>query len=295
MDLSSVSKLVLLPRAIHKCLVSTTMISLVLLLMLPLFLNGTLIEHVYIEQPPGYIDLRFPNHVCQLKKALYGLKQAPRACTLIIIYLLLYVDDIIITGYNSSLIDKFPCKLNFEFATKDLGHLSYFLGLEASTIKDGLFISQLKYARDILTRAQLLDNKLVHIPMVVSQHLPAEGHLFSNPTLYRSLVSALQYLTSTRPDIAHTINSVSQFLYATTIDHFLSVKRILRYIKGTLHFGLTFHTSTTPGALIAYSDTNWQPTVSRSNCESKYRALAHAAFKLLWITQLLQDLQMSLP
>ncbi|RVW75985.1 Retrovirus-related Pol polyprotein from transposon RE1 [Vitis vinifera] len=136
------------------------------------FLNGTLTEHVYMEQPPGYIDSRFPTHVYLLKKALYGLKQAPRAwfqrfssflLTLgfsssradtsffvfhqqsSLIYLLLYVDDIIVTGNNPSLLDSFTRKLHSEFATKDLGSLSYFRGLEASPTPDGLFISQLKY------------------------------------------------------------------------------------------------------------------------------------------------------
>ncbi|KAF5477817.1 hypothetical protein F2P56_004430, partial [Juglans regia] len=174
-----------------------------------------------------------------------------------VIYLLLYVDDIIITGNNSSLLDSFTRKLNSEFATKDLGSLSYFLGLEASPTSDGLFISQLKYARDILSRAQLLDSKPVPTPMIVSQHLSADGPPFSDPTLYRSLVGALQYLTITRPDIAHAVNSVSQFLHAPTDDHFLAVKRILRYVKGTIQFGLTFRPSVSPGTLVAYSDADW--------------------------------------
>ncbi|RVW29453.1 Retrovirus-related Pol polyprotein from transposon RE1 [Vitis vinifera] len=301
------------------------------------FLNGTLTEHVYMEQPPRYIDSRFPTHVYLLKKAaLYGSKQAPRAwfqrfssflLTLgfsssradtslfvfhqqsSLIYLLLYVDDIIVTGNNPSLLDSFTRKLHSEFATKDLGSLSYFLGLEALPTPDGLFISQLKYARDILTRAQLLDSKHVHTPMVVSQHLTVDGSPFSNPTLYRSLVGALQYLTITLPDIAHVVNSVSQFLHAPTIDHFLAVKRILCYVKGTLHFGLTFRPSNIPSALVAYSDADWagcpdthrstsgyyiylgnnlvswsakkQPTVSRSSCEFEYRALAMTATELL--------------
>ncbi|XP_022871003.1 uncharacterized protein LOC111390228 [Olea europaea var. sylvestris] len=223
-------------------------------------------------------------HSSMLKKALYGLKQAPRAwfqrfgsfiirlrfsCSRAdtslfvfhqksdIIYLLLYVDDIIITGNNSSLLARFTRTLNSEFVTKDLGSLSYFLSLEATPTSDGLFISQLKYVRDILTRAQLLDSKLVHTPMIVSQHLSADGSLFSNPTLYRSLVGALQHLTITRPDIAHAVNSVSQFLHAPTNDHFLAVKRILRYVKGTIHYGLHFRPSTSPGALVAYSDADW--------------------------------------
>ncbi|KAL6329721.1 hypothetical protein AAG906_035369 [Vitis piasezkii] len=104
------------------------------------FLNGTLTEHVYMEQPPG----RHLSFVFHQQSSL--------------IYLLLYVDDIIVIGNNPSLLDSFTRKLHFEFATKDLGSLSYFLGLEASPTPDGLFISQLKYARDILTRAQLLDS-----------------------------------------------------------------------------------------------------------------------------------------
>ncbi|XP_041011381.1 uncharacterized mitochondrial protein AtMg00810-like [Juglans microcarpa x Juglans regia] len=226
-----------------------------------------------------------------------------------LIYLLLYVDDIILTGNNSSLLDSFTRKLNSEFATKDLGSFSYFLGLEATSTTDGLFINQLKYAQEILTRAQLLDIKPVHTAMVVSQNLSADGPLFLDPTLYKSLVGSLQYLTITRPDIAHTVNSVSQFLHSLTEDHFQAVKRIIRYVKGTLHFGLTFHPSATPGALVAYSDANWagcpdtlrstsgysiylgdnlvswsatkQPTVSRSSCESEYRALALTAVEIL--------------
>ncbi|XP_035547330.1 uncharacterized mitochondrial protein AtMg00810-like [Juglans regia] len=188
------------------------------------------------------------------------------------INLLLYVDDIIITVVPTT---------------------------------DGLFISQLKYALDILTRAQLLDSKPVHTPMVVSQHLPIDGPLFSNPTLYRSLVGALP-----------------QFLHAPTEDHFLAVKCILRYVKGKLHFGLTFHPSVAPGALVAYSDADWagcphtcrtstsgysiylgdnlvswsvkkEPIVSHSNCESEYRALAFTAAKLLWLMHLLHDLKVS--
>ena len=233
--------------------------------------------------------------------------------------MLLYVYDIIVTGNNSSLIDNFTHKLHSEFATKDWGSLSYFLGLEASPTPDGLFISQLKYVRDILTRAQLLDSKPVHTPMVVSQHLTANGSPFSDPTLYRSLVGALQYLPITCSDIAYAINSVSQFLHAPTADHFLAVKRIFRYVKGTLHFCLTFRPSTVPSTLVAYSDAVWagcpdthrstsgysiylgnnivswsakkQPIVSRSCCESEYRALATTAAELLWVMHLLHDLK----
>ena len=152
--------------------------------------------------------------------------------------------------------------------------------------------------------------------MVVSQHLYPDGPLFSDPTLYRSLVGTLQYMTITRPDISHVVNSVSQFLHSLTEDHFLDVKHIFRYVKGMLHFGLTFHPSAALGALVAYSDADWvvtadysiylggnlvswsakkQPTVSHSSCESEYCALALTAAELLWLMHLLDDLKVSIP
>ena len=225
--------------------------------------------------------------------------------------MLLYVDDIIVTGNNSSLIDSLTRKLHSEFAIKDLGSLSNFLHLEASPTPDGLFISQLKYARDILTRAQLLDSKPVHTPMVFSSHLTVDGSSFSDPTLYRSLVGAVQYLTITHLNIAYAVNSVSQFLHAPSADHFFVVKRILCYIKGTLHFGFSFRPSTVPSTLVAYSDAYWagcpdtrrstsgysiylgnnlvswsvkkKPTVSRSSYKSEYCARATTVAELLWL------------
>ncbi|XP_068649510.1 uncharacterized mitochondrial protein AtMg00810-like [Aristolochia californica] len=93
--------------------------------------------------------------------------------------------------------------------------------------------------------------------MVISQYMSVDGSLFLDPPLYRSLIGSLQYMTITRPNKAHTVNSVSQFLHASIENHFLAVKCILHYVKGTIHFGLTFRPSTTPGALVAYSDADW--------------------------------------
>ena len=152
------------------------------------FLNGVLDKPVYITQPPGFVDPRFPNHVCRLKKAIYCLRQAPLAWfqrfnTFLLsmgfsqsransslfyfhrgtstIFLLLYVDDIIITGNDQSLLQRFISQTHKEFAIKDLGRLNYFLGLEVSYTHDGIFIGQAKYAHDILKRAELLDSKPV--------------------------------------------------------------------------------------------------------------------------------------
>ncbi|GJV61904.1 retrovirus-related pol polyprotein from transposon TNT 1-94 [Tanacetum coccineum] len=247
------------------------------------FLHGQLNETVYMEQPPGFVDPEFPNHVCKLSKALYGLKQAPRAwfqrlssflithgfiCSRAdtslfvfardssIMYLLVYVDDLILTGNNETMLTSFTTHLNREFAIKDLGDLRYFLGLEVSYTDDGLFLSQAKYAKDILTRAYLLDSKPVATPLAANELFLSDGPSFSDPTLYRSLVGALQYLTITRPDLSYAVNQASQFLHAPTTAHFRSVKRILRYVKGTLAFGLTFRRPHSI-SILGYSDADW--------------------------------------
>ena len=188
-----------------------------------------------MEQPPGYTDPQFPQHVCRLKRALYGLKQAPRAwfhrfssfllklgfhssqadfslfvyhSSLGTVYLLLYVDDMIITGSTPSLVHTFITRLSNEFSMKDLGDLHYFLGVEVQANEKGLFLSQTKYALDLLQRASMIDAKPISTPFVVGQHLSAEGTLFSDPTLFRSLAGALQHLTITRLDLSFSVNSI---------------------------------------------------------------------------------------
>ncbi|KAL7615195.1 hypothetical protein Lser_V15G05763 [Lactuca serriola] len=296
-----------------------------------------------MEQPPRFVDDRFPNHVCKLKKALYGLKQVPQAwfqqlnsflvslgfiCSRAdtslfvfkrdshILYLLVYVDDIIVTGNHPSLIRKFISKLQSEFAVKDLGTLNYFLGLEVSSMDDGLFLSQSKYAHYILVKANLLDRKPVSTSLSTTYMLVSTGSPFSDPTTYRSLVGALQYLTITRPDLSFAVNQVSKFLHAPTIDHFQSIKQILRYVKSTLSYGLCF-THPRSSSLLGYSEADWarcietrrstygysiflggnlvswsakkHPTVSRSSCESEYRAMANTTAEIMWITHLLRE------
>ncbi|GJV27675.1 retrovirus-related pol polyprotein from transposon TNT 1-94 [Tanacetum coccineum] len=224
-----------------------------------------------------------------------------------IMYLLVYVDDLILTGNDESVIATFTSHLNHEFSIKDLGALNYFLGLEVSYTDNGLFLTQSKYARDILKQADLYDSKPVSTPLATYVSFTADGIRYSDSTLYRSLVWALQYLTITRPDLSYAVNQVSQFLHAPTIVHFQSVKRILWYFKGTISFGLTFsrpHTNT----IIGYSYVDWarcldtcrstygysiylggnlvswsakkQPTVSRSSCESEYQAMANTATEI---------------
>lgn len=202
-----------------------------------------------MAQPPGFVDARYPDHVCRLKKALYGLRQAPRAwfvrfsdfllslgfhCSrsdtsllffrrgIIVLYLLLYVDDIIITGNNSSFLQRFIARIDREFVVKGLGRLSYFLGLEATHSFDGLFLSHTKYAHDILTPAELLESKAIATPLVSGESLVSTGTSFGDPTL-ALFVGAPLYLTITRPDLSYVVNHVSQFLHSPTVDHFAAV------------------------------------------------------------------------
>jgi hypothetical protein len=146
--------------------------------------------------------------------------------------------------------------------------------------------------------------------------------LFSDPILFRSLAGALQYLTITRPDLSFSVISIYQFMHAPTNDHFRALKRILRYVKGTVHHGLQLHKVSTHN-LLAYSDADWagcpdtrrsttgyaiflganliswsskkQSTVSHSSAEAEYRSLIVATTDVVWLIQLLRDLQVPLP
>jgi hypothetical protein len=210
------------------------------------FLNGSLQEVVYMQQPTGFVDPALPTHVCRLHKSLYGLKQAPRAwykrlsdfllsvgfraskvdTSLFILkvnhdicYLLVYVDDILLTGSNSSLLQSLITLLSSEFKLRDLGSAHYFLGIEVTPTSMGLMLTQHKYALNILSRADMSTCKPVDTPVSASKNglLPSEP--FSDSTRFRQIVDALQYLIFTRPDICYAVNKVCQFMHALTESH----------------------------------------------------------------------------
>nr|KAJ0224458.1 hypothetical protein LSAT_V11C100013840 [Lactuca sativa] len=253
------------------------------------FLHGDLQETVYMKQLPGFVDPTKPDHVCLLHKSLYGLKQAPRAWftrlstvllqlgflgskidpSLFILnsggtlaYVLVYVDDIIITGNNQAAISSIINRLNSSFAIKDLGPLHYFLGIEVVHHQQNIVLSQRKYILEILQRSGLSDCKPACSPISSSQSMTTDDSSpLLDPTTYRQTVGALQYVTLSRPDIAFAVNRVCQFMHAPTENHWSAVKRILRYLKGTTDLGLLIrHQSSS--SLQAFTDAHWQDLAS---------------------------------
>jgi len=149
-------------------------------------------------------------------------------------FILVYVDDIIVASSTEKATAALLQDLREEFALKDLGDLHYFLGIEVSKVRDGIVLSQGKYANELLQRAGMTQCKPVSTPLSTSEKLSLHDGVLLGPedaTEYRSIVGALQYLTLTRPDIAFSVNKICQFLHAPTTVHWTAVKRILRYIK----------------------------------------------------------------
>ena len=308
------------------------------------FLHGDLKEDIYMTPPPGLFSTP-SGDVCKLKRSLYGLKQAPRAwfdkfrSTLLgfsfvqsqydsslflcktskgIVILLVYVDDIVITGTDYALISQLQDHLQRCFHMKDLGSLQYFLGLEVYSSSTGIFLTQHKYIRELIALAGLQDGRSVDTPLEVNvKYRHDEGDLISDPSLYRQLVGSLNYLTITRPDISFAVQQVSQFMQAPRHLHLAAVRRIVRYLKGTSSRGL-FFPANSPIRLIAYSDADWagcsdtrrsvtgwcmflgtslvswkskkQDRVSKSSTESEYRAMSSACSEIVWLRGLLGEL-----
>nr|GEX48075.1 hypothetical protein [Tanacetum cinerariifolium] len=232
------------------------------------FLHGDLYETIYMHQPPRNLDSVHPN---------YGTDTA---------YLLLYVNDIVLASFSESLLQQIIGSLHKELAMTDLGSLNYFLGCNSS----GLFLSQKKYASEILDRARMVNCNPSRTPVDTESKLGADGDPISDPTLYRSLAEP----------------------------HFSALKRILRYVQGTLDYGLQLFSSYTT-KLVAYSDANWaccpttrrstsgycvflgnnllswsskrHPTLSRSNAEAEYHGVDNAVVETCWLCNLLRQVR----
>ncbi|GAB2289900.1 hypothetical protein Dimus_038074 [Dionaea muscipula] len=263
------------------------------------FLNGVLEEDVYVQQPQGYVKQGSENKVLKLHKALYGLKQAPRTWNITLdaflqrlnfvrcpheyalyvrksngnlLIVCVYVDDLIITGSSVVLIEEFKSKLIHEFDMTDLGLLNYYLGIQVVQSSTGIFISQQSYIKKLLELYGMEHCKAVSTRMAVGTKLSRVGNgEFVDSSVYRSMVGSLRYVTCTRPDVLYSVGVVCRFMEKPREDHLAAFKRIFRYLKGTLNYGLWYSSSSTSSAvssssptpvatettLIGYSDSDW--------------------------------------
>nr|GEU33305.1 hypothetical protein [Tanacetum cinerariifolium] len=254
------------------------------------FLNEKLEEEVYVSQPEGYKKEGEAEKVYRLSKALYGLKQAPRAwnacldkylkslgfirCALEysvytkkeegnFLIVGVYVDDLLVTCSCDRSIQNFKKEMNSKFEISDLGLLTYYLGIEVSQYGGRITLKQEAYAKNILVKTRMLDCNSTKSPMEHKLKLLKDDQGEPvNPTEYRSLVGGLRYLTHTRPDISLAVGIVSRFMKRPTVKHLQAVKTILRYVKGTLDYGLVYTKGEKKVKIIGYTDSDFANDVN---------------------------------
>jgi transposase InsO family protein len=311
------------------------------------FLNGILKEEVYMKQPEGFITKGQEHLVCNLKRSIYGLKQSPRCwnsalddslkkmgfvqtasdpCLYVssegdLFMIGVHVDDIILAGKSNRRIAEVKEDLAHRFEVKDMGELHYFLGLKVVQGKNCVWIGQPGYVDSILQKFGMENAKSIDTPIDASVKLVKATEESDNvdQVLYQSAVGSLLYLSiGTRPDITYAVSSVGRFCAKPTKQHWMAVKRIMRYLKGTLNFGLLYKKSGLKDC-IGYSDSDWagdiddrrstsgylflisgtaiswrskkQTCVALSTAEAEYMALASAAQEAIWLRQLVTDLR----
>jgi hypothetical protein len=229
------------------------------------FLNGSIKEEVYVEQPSGFESEGYPNHVYKLHKVLYGLKQAPRAwyeclrdflikngfrigksdSTLFtrkigkdLFVCQIYVDDIIFGSTNKFFCDEFSKIMTDRFEMSMMGVLTFFLEFQIKQAKEGTFISQTKYTRDILKKFGMDKAKPIKMPMGTNGHSDLDlGGTSIDQKIYHSMIGSLLYLCASRPDIMLSVCLCARFQAAPKYCHLRVVKRIMRYLVLTPNLG----------------------------------------------------------
>ena len=312
------------------------------------FLNGELEEDVWIQQPPGYDNGN--GMACHLHKSLYGLKQAPRAWhaklkeeleamdfrpsaadpALFVkdgqppIYLLTYVDDILIVTKDSSALADTKTKITTAFEARDLGAATCFLGMDIQRDRTARIITltQSRIIRDLLEKYGMAECKPLVTPLSTAIKLTKDGELLDTSTnTFAQLIGSLMYISvCTRPDIAQAVGALARYMAKPTVTHWQAAKGVLRYIAGTKDYGITFggngltleaycdadyagdidtRRSTTgyvfilSGGAISWSS-RLQPTVAASTTEAEYMAAAYAIKEALWLRTLLLELDMEI-
>ncbi|GJR26915.1 retrovirus-related pol polyprotein from transposon TNT 1-94 [Tanacetum coccineum] len=232
------------------------------------FLNGILREEVYVSQPDGFVDPENPNHVYKLNKAFYGLKQAPRVWydllssfllskkftkgtvnpTLFvrrevkdILLVQIYVDDIIFTSTKPDLCETFSKIMCLKTHMSMMGKLSIFLGLHISQSSRGIFLYQSKYALESLKKYGMETYEPADTPMVEKSKLDEDPQRKAvDPIRYRGMIGTLMYLTASRPDLVFDVCMCARYQAKPFEKHLHAVKRIFRYLRGTINMGLWY-------------------------------------------------------
>ncbi|XP_042521119.1 secreted RxLR effector protein 161-like [Macadamia integrifolia] len=172
-----------------------------------------------------------------------------------------YVDDLIFGGHCDKLYQQFVEKMRTKVEMSMLGELSYFLGFPVSEQEDDIFVSQIKYVKEMLKKFGMEDSKPMGTPMAVGCKLSSNGESpIVDQTLYRSMIGRFLYLTSSRIDILQLVCLVARFQASPKEAHLLAVKRILRYLKGTLEYGL-WYPKTNNFIVTAFSDADWAGSI----------------------------------
>ena len=311
------------------------------------FLNGTLQEEVYMQQPTGYKKEGEEHLVCRLRKSIYGLKQSSRCWNTALdshlkkmgfsqsksdpciyvsgggkdtFYIGVYVDDMILAGKDETKMEKVKKELSSKFDIKDLGELSYFLGMSIVQKQEEkvTWMGQPTYTQKLLTKTGMNDCKPVKTPVDPGHRLvkASEDEEALDQPLYQSVVGSLMYLaTCTRPDIAFAVGMLARFSSKPNRSHWTAAKRVLRYLKGTNNLGILYKGDS---GMHGYSDADWagdaddrkstsgylfliaggpvswksrkQSTVALSTAEAEYVALSTAVQECIWMQRLLSDL-----
>ncbi|XP_019163581.1 PREDICTED: uncharacterized protein LOC109159925 [Ipomoea nil] len=235
------------------------------------FLNGYLHEDIYMAQPKGLEDFEYPVHVYKLRKTLYGLKQAPRACVDKTLFVKstgkyvtiaqIYVDDIVfgstLQKYTGDLVDV----MKREFEMSIVGQLTYFLGQQVKQSAEGYFISQEKYAKNLIKKFELESCKSPRKPISTSTKLSKDDA--GQPVdsiVYRSLIGSLLYLTASRPDIMYSVGMCARYQSAPKESHLIAAKMILKYVKGIVQYGL-WYSKESDMSLVTFCDADWAGNV----------------------------------
>ncbi|XP_012472430.2 uncharacterized mitochondrial protein AtMg00810-like [Gossypium raimondii] len=242
--------------------------------------------------------------------------------------MLIYVDDLLITGNDNSMIEDLQVTLHQNFKMKNLGTLKYFLGIEISRSKEGIIMNQWKYALELIADLGLLDAKPAHTPLEQNLKLTSLEYdaaldihdtstELTDASVYQRLIGRLLYLTNTRPDIAFGVQHLSQFMHKPKWEHYEAALRIVRYLKKSSGQSI-FLSSEGTTDIQAYCDSDWascpmtrksvtgycvklgnslvswkskkQTTVSRSSAEAEYRSMATTVAELVWLKGLLAEL-----